>query len=107
MSLRKTIPEGGRIPKGYGVAWRANFGMKVICYPIILNVIIRWFVDVYWRIVYGWFEAKYETKLIKFRMEEYHKFREDYKERLILLKQAETDLAYREREYKLKRSKND
>jgi hypothetical protein len=48
LRLRKEIPEGGIIPRGYGVSWfRWNYGnsMPVVCYPIPLNLILRFVHD--------------------------------------------------------------
>ena len=36
------IPEGGRIPQGYGVAWLESWGCWAVCLPLGLNVLVGW-----------------------------------------------------------------
>lgn len=87
--MKVLIPEGGIIPRGYGVAWRANEYMKVACYPIPINLIVRWFNDCWCSIRCGLWKSKWESMLLTIRMEEYHRFRKDYRDRMALLEQVE------------------
>ncbi len=85
MTLKKIIPEGGCCPRGYGVAWRSNYGMGVTVYPIPLNLIVRGFLHWYFKTLVHCFPSKYEGELLAAKMRGYQKFREDYNERLIVL----------------------
>ena len=89
MEFKKIIPEGGLIPKGYGVAWRANNSMMVICYPIFINLLVRAYLDLYYWIIHGCWKSKWESELLTIRLREAMKFREDYKERLLVLAHLE------------------
>jgi hypothetical protein len=42
MRFRIEIPEGGLIPQGYGVAWRAMDRAVIVCLPLGLNVLAAW-----------------------------------------------------------------
>ncbi len=83
---RREIEEGGLIPKGYGVAWRVNYGMKVICYPIPINLLIRLGLDIYYTLMHGLWRSRWEGEIIKFKTQAYHEFKENYQERLLYLK---------------------
>ena len=73
--MRKIITEGEIIPQGYGVAWddSTTLGMdrlRVVCYPVPLNIIFRVARDFYWRLakrgniqrVRGKFEEKWAAE---------------------------------------------
>ena len=62
--IYKDIPEGGLIPKWYGVAWRAEYNLKVRCYPIPLNIIIRIARHLWCELMHGCFRSKWEGKLL-------------------------------------------
>ena len=87
--MKKIIEEGGLIPRGYGVAWRSNYGMKVVCYPIPINLIVRWFNDCWCSIMHGLWKSRWESMLLNIRMEEYRKFKQDFENRLLALKGLE------------------
>ena len=86
MKLYKDIPEGESIPKGYGVAWRAYQKMEVRCYPIPLNLLVRLWLDIYYCLMRGLYQSKWERKLLSIKHEAYCEFRENYEERLLYLK---------------------
>jgi hypothetical protein len=48
--IRKTISEGAKLPRGYGVAWRPMEGREVVCYPVPVNVAMCFLRDVWWRL---------------------------------------------------------
>lgn len=90
--MKKLISEGGMIPRGYGVAWRCNNNFQVLCLPIGINIIYRFFMNMYYKIIRGWFKAKWDNELLKIRMEEDARFREDYQNRLLSLQVATQEL---------------
>jgi hypothetical protein len=49
MRFRVEIPEGGLIPRGYGVAWCLVDRQMVLCLPLGLNVVASWL-----RALYRW-----------------------------------------------------
>lgn len=83
MNIRKIIEEGSLIPKGYGVAWKSNYGMQITCFPIPLNIIVRAYLDFYYWLIQGCWKSKWERELLNIRLQERRKFMEDYNERLI------------------------
>ena len=60
----KEIPEGGQIPKGYGVSWRYFGNLNVRCYPIPFNLIMRGCYHFWGKVKRGWFPSKYEGDLL-------------------------------------------
>lgn len=44
MKIRKEVlcSKGFAIPRFYGLAWSNDLGMIMVCYPIPLNLIMRW-----------------------------------------------------------------
>lgn len=42
MIVKKVINEGEAIPKYYGIAYRDYLRYQAVCYPIVLNLIIRY-----------------------------------------------------------------
>lgn len=42
------LAEDGVIPKWYGVAYRTSSNHFIVCYPIPLNLIVRWGMDLIW-----------------------------------------------------------
>ena len=42
MKLRKVIWEGHEIPTGYGIAWLKSPSFDAVCYPIPLNILLRY-----------------------------------------------------------------
>jgi hypothetical protein len=62
--MRKEIEEGGRIPRGYGVAWRAFDLAVVVCYPFGLHLLVRLVRGAYWRLAHlRPFANRFETRL--------------------------------------------
>lgn len=98
MWFKRLIPEGGLIPKGYGVVWRANEDMDVVCCPLPFNLIIRACLDFYYWIIHGCWKSRWERELLNIRLQESKRFREEYKERLMVL-------GYYEHEYKKEEEK--
>lgn len=49
MKLRQEIRELEVVPKGFGMAYRSYDRRMVVCYPIPLNLLIRWSRDWYFR----------------------------------------------------------
>ena len=55
MSIRKILPDilaaqGEMLPKWYGVAFYDYMQRTAICYPIPLNLIVRFIDNIWWRI---------------------------------------------------------
>ena len=76
--MKKIIKEGGVIPKGYGVTWRMyNSCLDIICHPIPINLIIRFYMHCYWALQRGLFRSKYEGALITAIAKGYYKAREE------------------------------
>ena len=51
MSVRRMVPDyDGRIPRWYGVAYREVSLAVMVCYPIPLNWVVRWFDLLRWRL---------------------------------------------------------
>ena len=42
MMIIKRIPEGGLIPRGYGIAWWEDIHMRAVLLPMPLNVVVGW-----------------------------------------------------------------
>lgn len=42
ISMVKHIQEGGRLPRGYGMAWTDTGSDSMICYPFPLNIALGW-----------------------------------------------------------------
>ena len=89
MLFKKLVPEGGAVPQGYGVAWRYNRHMTVTCYPVPLNLIVRVYHTAMGWLKFKLWPSKYETDLIKAHTEGYKEMRENYENRLVLLKGME------------------
>lgn len=47
MIVKKVINEGEAIPKYYGIAYRDYLRYQAVCYPIVLNLIIRYLRELY------------------------------------------------------------
>ena len=69
MKLYKDIEEGGLIPKGYGVAWRSYYAMRVRCYPIPINLVVRFSKHFYYWLAHGCWSSRWERELLNARME--------------------------------------
>ncbi len=67
--MRKTIKEGEIIPKFYGVAWRYFHNYEIICYPIPINIFVRLFLHLYYLVMRGAFQSRYEKELLLARLE--------------------------------------
>jgi len=61
MSLKKEIKYRGEcIPRGYGLAYKCDYGMIDICYPIPLNIVVRLWHEIYYKLERGLFKSKHE-----------------------------------------------
>jgi len=47
VSLKRFVPEMDELPRGYGVAYRSVTKHGAICYPIPLNLVVRWLYGVW------------------------------------------------------------
>lgn len=55
MKIRKCFPrryvqEGGRFPRGYGLAWYDVMRRKAVCYPMPFNLFANWLRKLYYAI---------------------------------------------------------
>jgi len=65
MKIYKDIPEGGVIPKGYGVSWRYSYNLYFRCYPIPLNILVRASKDFCYWLMRGCWHSRYERELLQ------------------------------------------
>ncbi len=64
LGLLQFVPEGGRIPAGYGVVLRTPFRYGTITAPIPLNLVFRAAALAYWAAVQGLWHSKFERLLM-------------------------------------------
>jgi hypothetical protein len=50
MTIKKIIKEGEEVPSGYGAAIYDYFRFQTVCYPVPLNLIVRFLDGVWYRI---------------------------------------------------------
>jgi len=48
--MKKEMTEGYKLPKGYGISYFDYQRKYYICYPIIINLIVRWSRSLYFSI---------------------------------------------------------
>ena len=65
MKIYKDIPEGGVIPKGYGVSWIFYDKLMIRCYPIPINMLVRLSKDFYYWLMRGCWKSRYERELLQ------------------------------------------
>jgi len=68
--LKQIILEGMRIPAGYGIAYFDYPRRCLVCYPIPLNLIVRFFKLFYYWVVAAGFPSRWERELFKARYKE-------------------------------------
>lgn len=43
----RLVDEGAKMPKFYGVAYRDFAGSVLVCYPVPLNLVVRWWIHLW------------------------------------------------------------
>lgn len=70
---RQAIQYGAKIPFGYGIAYR-DFAMDVaICYPIPINLVVRWVRNFYEMIAYRIHSTMFQKQLEDIATSSYEK----------------------------------
>ena len=60
----REIPEGGVIPRGYGIVYRHWDRLSTAVAPIPLNFLIKWALGLYWRLQRGGSTPKWNQELL-------------------------------------------
>jgi len=50
--MRRLIPDGMNIPRGYGLAFRDFQARQHVCYPLGIHLIVKTAAALYWRFIY-------------------------------------------------------
>jgi hypothetical protein len=72
MGIYVKVGEGERIPKGYGLAYWDFVTLRGVFYPIPLNILIRFIVGVYHRLIDGLFPLTVEMWIIEAQRAAYY-----------------------------------
>jgi hypothetical protein len=70
--MKRTICEGESMPKWYGLAYWQYDENQGVCYPIILNVMVRICRNIWWAIKRGVIPSWYEKEIEKVRADAWH-----------------------------------
>lgn len=62
MKIVKYVCEGEMMPRGYGLSYRRYDCNKSICHPIPINLVVRLFRALYWRLQFGSMPTKREKR---------------------------------------------
>jgi hypothetical protein len=67
--MKKIICEFEEVPKWYGLAYWRYTTRQGVCYPIILNVMVRICLNIWWSLKHGLVSSWYEEKIEEVRAE--------------------------------------
>jgi hypothetical protein len=80
-AIFKPIPEGGKVPLGYGLAWRDWTTFTGVCMPLPFSLVVRLAVWVFYHVVNPrWLEVRAtDYAVISFQLAMYKFFFTQYK----------------------------